>query len=62
MKFLGNVDFRVLLPFGASAGDEMALPVLDGTSGPEVKITSCPFFGTNEDTIFVSVLRKIKCT
>ena len=55
---LGNGGFRVLLPFGVPFGDEVILPGLFSTSGPQSKLAisniTCPFFGTSEDTIFVS--------
>ena len=56
----------VLLPFGVTAGDELVPPALDGTSDPVFFILnfsnlSCPFYGVEEDTLFVSLLYVILC-
>ena len=49
----------VLLPFGVATGDELVPPALDGTSDPvfifEFSNLSCPFYGVEEDTLFVSL-------
>ena len=49
----------VLLPSGVAAGDELVPPALDGTSDPvfifEFSNLSCPFYGVEEDTLFVSL-------
>ena len=52
MSFLHFIIESVLLPFGIGAGDELVPPALDGTSRP-VEF-SCPFYGVEEDTLFVS--------
>ena len=52
--------FRVLLPFGSSLGDVLLPPSLDANSGPQSKLAisnvTCPFFGTSESIIYVSVV------
>ena len=48
-----------LLPFGPAEGDQVLPQVDDGSSPPQVKMdfpTSCPVFGAQEDTIFVSIV------
>lgn len=49
----------VLLPFGVSSGDELVPPADDGSSAPQNKLalsgTSCPFYGVDENTIYVSM-------
>ena len=48
----------ILLPFGISVGDELVAPALDGSSDPVSKLAfsnlSCPFYGVEEDILFVS--------
>ena len=46
------------LPFGLATGDEMLPTLDDGFSDPQIKVSSCPIFGTQEDTIFVSSRKK----
>ena len=52
--------FRVLLPFGSPLGDVLLPPSLDANSGPQSKLAisnvTCPFFGTSESIIYVSVV------
>ena len=44
-----------LFPFGVSVGDSQVPPALDGSSPAIVKLdVTCPFFGTEEDILFVS--------
>lgn len=58
--YAGINEAAVLLPFGVSAGDELVPPADDGTSAPQNKLAlfgpSCPFYGTDEDTIYVSIV------
>ena len=43
-----------LLPFGEAAGDERLRPVDDGASSAQVKMNiRCPYFGQDEDIIYV---------
>ena len=55
-------SFRVLLPFGLPFGDVLLPPSLFANSGPQSKLAisnvTCPFFGTSENIIYVSVVRK----
>ena len=48
----------VLLPFGVAVGDELVPPADDGTSDPVSKLGFSnlfyPFYGVEEDTLFVS--------
>ena len=52
-------QFRVLLPFGSSFGDELLPASLFATSDQQSKLAisniTCPFFGTSESIIYVSV-------
>ena len=54
-----NREFRVLLPFGVPLGDVLIPSSLSATSGPQSKLAisniTCPFFGTSESIIYVSV-------
>ena len=44
-----------LFPFGVSVGDQVVPPALDGSSSVIVKMdVSCPFFGSQEEILFVS--------
>ena len=44
------------LPFGPPAGDESLFTTDDGSSFAQFKLDiPCPFFGTLEDTLFVSI-------
>ena len=49
----------ILFPFGLAVGDEIVSPQLDGSSRSVSKLgfsdLSCPFFGVDEDTLFVSL-------
>ena len=50
----GILRYLDLLPFGNSSGDTTLRIIDDGASNALTKTVSCPFFGTNEDTIYVS--------
>lgn len=58
IAFPDNREFRVLLPFGVSLGDELIPAGLFNSSGPQSKLAiynvTCPFFGTRESTLHVS--------
>ena len=51
------VEASGLLPFGVFAGDQVVPPADDGSSTPQSKLAvaniTCPFYGTNEGTIYV---------
>ena len=54
-----------LFPFGESFGDRLVGPRIDdGSSSALVKViasgsNSCPIFGTEEDTLYVSTIYRI---
>ena len=51
----------VLLPFGVAVGDELVPPADDGSSDAVSKLgfsnLTCLFYGVEEDTLFVSLIR-----
>ena len=48
----------ILFPFGVAVGDEITPAFDDGSSDPVSKLAfsnlSCPFYGVEEDTLYVS--------